>query len=103
LYFKQRAQQDRERNWDSAIATIEDGRTKLVGQAGGNSGGRMLYDVEVLAKFSVNGAEQERWIRVEQVARGLSAVQSQIGWWKGKQCFVRWKASEPERIEVEVN
>jgi hypothetical protein len=103
VYARYRTQQYREQNWDSAIATVEDVRPKLVGQIDSKYGGAMLYDVEVLARFSVGGDTQERWITVEQTPRSLDSVHFQKLTWTGKTYFVRWKPSDPHRIEIEVH
>jgi hypothetical protein len=103
VYARYRTQQYREQNWDSAIATVEDVRPKLVGQINGQYGGAMLYDVEVLARFSVGNYTQERWITVEQTPRSLDSVHFQERMWRGKSYFVRWKPPDPQRIEIEVH
>jgi hypothetical protein len=102
-YLKDRTQRYREQSWPTAIATVEDTRTKLVGQAGGIQGAGMLYSVEVLVRFYVDGSPQERWIAVEQAPRNLDSVQFQERLWRGKQCFVRWNPSNPAQIVAEIN
>jgi len=103
LYLKYRSQQYREQNWTTAIATVEDARTKLVAQVNSRYGGGMLYEVQVLAKYPVDGLPQERWITVEQTPKDLDYAQFQTRLWKGKQCFVRWKPSNPDQVVAEIN
>ena len=103
LYLKDRVQEDRERNWDSAIAMIEDVRTKPAMQVESRRGGGMLYGVQVLAKYSAGDKTEERWITVEQTPRGLGEAQLEAFRWKGKTCFVRWKPSNPEVVIAEVH
>lgn len=102
-YAKYKTQQYREENWDSAIATIEDVRTSLVSANSSQFGGRMLYDIQVLAKFSVDGAPQERWIKVDQMPENLDMAQFHERLWNGKRYVVRWKPSNLDRIVVEIH
>lgn len=103
IYARYKTQQYREQNWDSAIATVEDVRPKLVGQINTQYGGAMLYDVEVLARFPEGSAMQERWIAVEQSPRSLDSVHFQKRMWMGRSYFVRWNPSNPDRIEIELH
>ena len=102
LYIKQRAQLDREQSWSTAAATIRDTRTRLVSRTDSMYGGHMLYEVQVLATFSMNGSHQERWITVQQAPKTLSSAQFEESHWKGSQCIVRWKPSDPREIAIEV-
>jgi hypothetical protein len=99
LFFQHRRQREMEDSWVSATATIEDVRPVVVSQ-----GGRaMLYQAEVLADYSANGLEQKRWIRIERLPALLTDVEFQAFRWKGKQCVVRWKVSQPNHVIAEVN
>jgi hypothetical protein len=102
-YLRYRTQQYREENWYSAIATVKDVRTKLVSETGSQYGGAMLYQVQVLASFPVNGSIEERWITVDQVPKSLDAIHFQEYRWKGGKYFVRWKPSDPDRIVIEIH
>jgi hypothetical protein len=102
IYPRYRTQQYRQENWDSAIATVEDVRPKLVGQLNSQYGGGMVYSVEVLAKYSVDGVMQERWIPVAHSPRSLDAVYINKRMWTGNRYFVRWQPLHPDRIEIEV-
>jgi hypothetical protein len=103
LYYQHRTQQYREQNWDSAVATIEDVRMKLVGEGGSGLGGGTLYSVEVLARFAVDGTPQERWIRIEQGPESSAFAQLQARLWKGEKCFVRWNPANPDQIVAEMH
>jgi hypothetical protein len=103
FYNRYITQRNREQNWDSAVATIEDVQTKLVEMSDSRYGGVLLYSVQVLAKFAVDGVPQERWITVEQAPESLAYAQLQARMWKGERCFVRWKPSHPEQIAVELH
>jgi hypothetical protein len=102
-YVKDRAQEDRERNWASAVATVEDVRWRPAMRVESNRGGEMLYDVDVLVKYSAGEKPEERWVKVEQTPKGLGAVRFEAFRWKGKECFVRWKAEKPDEVVAEVN
>lgn len=102
LYLKQRNQLAHE-DWAAAVATVEDSRTHLVSRVDSMYGGKMLYEVQVLAAFSMNGSYQKRWITVEQPAKTLTSAQFEEAHWKGKQCIVRWNPSNPRRIAVELH
>jgi hypothetical protein len=78
-------------------------RTKLVSETGSQYGGAMLYQVQVLASFPVNGSIEERWITVDQVPKSLDAIHFQEYRWKGGKYFVRWKPSDPDRIVIEIH
>jgi len=100
-YLKQRTRVARA-NWANAAARIEDTRTRLVRQSDSKYGGRMLYQVEVLAAFSMNGSHQERWIPVEQAPKTLTSAQFEEAQWKGSKCVVRWNPSNPREMAVEL-
>jgi hypothetical protein len=85
------------------VAIVEEVRPKLVGQVNSGTGGRMLYGVEVLAKFSVNGDMHERWIKVEQTPERLEEAQLQKRLWSGKSYFVRWNPADPDQIVIDVH
>jgi hypothetical protein len=103
VYSNHRTQQYRQQNWNSAVAVVEDVRPKLVGQANGQAGGGMLYNVEVLAKFSADGKPQERWIDIEQIPRGMDSVKFQERLWKGNKYTVRWNPSNSNQIAIEIH
>jgi hypothetical protein len=103
FFVKERNRADLEKNWTRADAVIVDVRTREAARVNTSRGGAMLYDVEILAKYRVDGSDQERWIIVEQQPEGLPYAQLQAFRWKGKQCVVRWKPSEPDRIFAEVS
>ena len=51
LAVKHRTQTDRELNWSSATATIEDVRVSPVARINSQRGGAMLCELQVLAKY----------------------------------------------------
>jgi hypothetical protein len=103
FYVKQRNQLAREKGWPSAVAMIEDTRTTLVSKVDGMYGGSMLYEVQVLAAFSVNGSQQKRWITVQQAPKTLASAQFEEAHWKGTQCIVRWNPSNARHIALELH
>jgi len=102
-YLVRKSREYREQNWASADATIEDSRPQLIGQVNGQAGGEMLYEVKVLAAFSVHGNPQERWITVDQQPKSLDYATFQRRIWKGKHSFVRWKPSNPNQIVIDLH
>ena len=100
---KHRHREEIEQNWKVATALIEDVRFKKISRVETTRGGAMLYDVEVLANYTLAGTEQKQWIRVDQLPEVLSEAQFQAFRWKGKQCFVRWNITQPDKILAEVN
>jgi Protein of unknown function (DUF3592) len=103
VYLKHRAQQSREETWVTAAATIEDTRTQLAGVYNSIYGGGLSYEVDVLAKFSVDGASREEWITLSQAPKGLDSARYQAQVLKGKQCYVRWNPSHPKQTVAEIN
>jgi hypothetical protein len=99
FYLKHRVQKDREQNWNSSIATIEDVRTI----SAIDEGRAILYDVQILAKYSINGSPNERWITVQQKPQLLANAQLEAFRWKGMTCFVRWKPSDPNQVIAEIS
>jgi hypothetical protein len=89
--------------WQSATATIEDVRPVLVSHRESNFGGAMLYQLDVLVQYTADGAQQKRWMRIEQQPMSLTDTQLKIFRWKGQQCVVRWPASQPNHVIAEVN
>ena len=88
-----------ENSWESATATIEDVRPVVASQGGRG----MLYLPEVLAHYSANGLEHRQWIKIERVPESLESLHLRAFRWKGQQCVVRWKASNPEQVIPELN
>jgi hypothetical protein len=103
FYIKDRRREDMDRHWQTAIAIIEDVRQRPVSRSESARGGAMLYDVEILVRYNSNGTELKRWIRVEQRPEVLAEAELQAFRWKGKQCFVRWKSSDPSWVIAEVS
>lgn len=95
------AERHREERWHSAIAGIEDVRTKLVGQFDSKSGGYMVYDVQILAAFQVDGSRREQWVSLSQASKRLEIAEYDEAQWLGKQCIVRWDPSNPQLMVVE--
>ena len=103
FYVKHRDQVEREQTWASAIATIESVRPRLVTQIDSARGGTLLYAVDVLAKYPADGGVREQWITLSQSPKTMDTVRLQEALLTGKQCFVRWKPSDPNAIMAEVN
>ena len=102
FYVKHLHQLEREQSWASAIATIQDVRPRLVTQFDSSHGGTLLYDVDVLAQYPVDGGMQEQWITLSQSPKTMDAVRLQEFSLKGKHCFVRWKPSDLKAIVAEI-
>jgi hypothetical protein len=90
-------------NWRCATATIEEVRSKEIEQVNSARGGVLLYEVSILAKYVSSGIEHEQWIVVEQPPVTLAEVELETFRWKGQQCVVRWKLSEPSEMIAEVS
>jgi hypothetical protein len=103
LFLKQRHRQDIEANWESSIATIEDVRVQEVGLFESSRGGTMLYNVQVFAKYDVDGATKERWITIQQRPVNGAWAKLQASRWKGQKCFVRWKPGSPDQAIADVS
>jgi hypothetical protein len=103
LFLKNKHRQDVEQNWNSAAATIEDVRPRPVSTVESERGGAMLYTVEILAKYTLDGTTRERWITIDQRSETLADAQLQEFRWKGKQCIVRWKPLSPDQVIAEVS
>ena len=84
------------------MATIEDVRPRLVTQFDSPHGGILLYEVDVLAKYPVDGRVREQWITLSQSPKTMDTVRLQEFSLKGKHCFVRWKPSDPTAIVAEI-
>jgi hypothetical protein len=103
FFFRHKQREEMEQNWKSATAIIEDVRPNAVAIVDTRRGGGMLYEVAILAKYTADGADQERWITVQQQLEPLGDAQLQAFRWKGKQCIVRWKPSDPNKVIAEVS
>ncbi len=90
-------------DWTSAAATIKDTRTERLQIANWDYGGAVLYEVEMLAKYSVNGAEHEKWIALSEYPHSQSDAQLKAYLLKGKQCFVRWNPAHPDQIVADIH
>jgi hypothetical protein len=94
LHIKQRDQEIRGQTWQSAPATLIDARPILWMQAHAQSGGAMLYQVEVLDHFRSDGKQREQWITLSGTPLLLSDAQFKAYLLKGKTCIVRWRGSD---------
>jgi hypothetical protein len=101
--LRQMDQEKREQTWQSTIATIEDVRPVIVSQVESQRGGAMLYQLEILIRYTANGIPQSRWTKVPQPPMSLESAQLDAARWKGQKCFVRWRTTQPDQIEAEVN
>ncbi len=102
-YLKQIDRQRRDRDWLSATATIEDARPKVVIQGFSQGSGAMLYQVEILARYVVDGTPRVRWITVAQTPTLRADAELKSMRWKGSTCIVRWKPSDPSKIIAEAS
>jgi len=103
FYFRQKHREELEQNWVSTIASIEDVRHEQAGVIDSRMGGIILYRVAILAKYRSGGQDQERWITVDQRPTSLDSAKLLAFRWKGKQCTVRWKPSDPNNVIAEVS
>jgi hypothetical protein len=103
FFLKHRHHEDVVQNWKCETATVVDVRSKVIEQVNSVRGGAMLYEVSILAKYLSDGVNREQWIVVEQPPVTLAEVELETFRWKGQQCVVRWKLSEPDQMIVEVS
>ena len=103
FFLKHKHREDVEQNWRCATATIVDVRSKVIEQVNSARGGAILYEVSILAKYVSSGVSREQWIVVEQPPVTLAEVELETFRWKGQQCVVRWKLSEPDQMIAEVS
>ena len=90
LYDKKRQQSIREKEWASAVGLVEDARPQLAMQINSERGGTMLYRVEILARYSVDGTIREQWTTLPQMPQRFADAQLQAYLYKGKRLVVRW-------------
>lgn len=104
LYYNNRQQQMiRERDWISAVALIDDARTHVAMRVDSERGGTMLYDLDVLVKYSTKGRAREQWTTLHQHPQPLADAELQIFRLKKQQCIVRWDPADPDHIVAEIN
>jgi hypothetical protein len=102
-YLRHRHREELESNWVCAVAFIEDVHHEQAGVIDSRMGGIILYKVTILVKYRSDGSEQERWITVDQSPTSLDGAKLQAFRWKGKQCTVRWRPSDPTKVIAEVS
>jgi hypothetical protein len=103
FYLRHRHREELESNWVSAVAFIEDVHHEQAGVIDSRMGGIILYKVTILVKYRSDGSEHERWITVDQSLTSLADAKLQAFRWKGKQCTVRWRPSDPTKVIAEVS
>jgi hypothetical protein len=103
FYSQHRHREDLDRNWASAEAFIEDVRYEQASVVDSRTGGLILYRVAILVKYKSDDGDHERWITVDQRPASLAGAKLQAFRWKGKQCTVRWKPSDPNAVIAEVS
>jgi hypothetical protein len=103
LYNKHREEVQREQEWISATATIKEARTHLAIQSNSQGGGAMLYEVQILVSYPMNGVVREQWTTISQLPKLLADAQLQAHLLAEKQCIVRWPTNNPSQIVAEIN
>jgi len=103
FFVRHRQRIEIEQTWESATAVIEDVRMKPNALVNTQGDGAMLYEVAILARYRVGDSIEERWITVQQLPKLLVDAQFEAFRWKGKQCVVRWKRSNPGYVIAEVS
>jgi len=103
FYLRHRHREEMESNWVSAAAFIEDVHHEQAGVIDNRMGGIILYKVTILVKYRSDGSEHEQWITVDQRPTSLADAKLQAFRWKGKQCTVRWRPSDPTKVIAEVS
>jgi hypothetical protein len=103
FYLKHRHRQDLEQNWVRATAVIVDVRPEQIGVIDTPVQGGILYRVAILVKYQSSGKDEQRWITVDQRPTSLVGAKLQAFRWKGQQCIVRWKPSDPNKVIAEVS
>jgi hypothetical protein len=103
FYSQHKHRADLDRNWTSAEAFIEDVRYDQAGVIDSRTGGIILYRVAILVKYKSDSGGHERWITVDQSPVSISSAKLLAFRWKGKQCTVRWKPSDPNAVIAEVS
>lgn len=103
LYDNKRQQSIREKEWASAVGLVEDARPQLAMQINSERGGTMLYRVEILARYSVDGTIREQWTTLPQMPQRFADAQLQAYLYKGKRLVVRWNPHDQQHIAAEIN
>lgn len=103
LTFNHHRRTELDQTWGSAVAVIEDVRTKQLTVISNHTGSAMLYDVQILAKYVANGTSQERWITVQQFPQTFAQAQVEQVRWKGNTCYVHWKPSDLDEVFADVS
>lgn len=83
--------------WVSAPATIEDTRLRPLAKFGFEYGGKDLYEVDVLATYSVAGQVHHDWVPLTTAPAPSAAAQKAASELKGKRCSVRWDPAVPDQ------
>jgi hypothetical protein len=103
FHLQHRHREELEHNWVNAVASIEDVRHEQAGVIDSRMGGIIFYSVAILVKYRSDDQDQERWITVAQRPMSLDDAKLLAFRWKGKQCTVRWKTSDPNTVIAEVS
>lgn len=103
FFMRHKQREEMEQGWEGATAVIEEVRPTAAVLVNTNRGGGMLYEVAILAKYTADGVDQERWITVQQQLETLDEAQLQAFRWRGKQCIIRWKPSDPSKVIAELS
>jgi len=98
LVFKHR----QKTTWISVPATIEQTRLHPIARYALEYGSKDLYEIDVLASYSANGASHEDWIPLSTPPKSLAAAQSTLSTLKGKQCMIRWDPAAPDQKTADI-
>ena len=103
LHQKHRIQRERQQTWTSALATVEDVRIQPIALLDTPQHSGILYEVDILAKYAVDGSTRTQWITLSQVPKRMDDARLQALLLKGKQGWVRWKPEDTDHVIVEIN
>ena len=103
ILYEEHSFKRQQKIWTTVAAVAEDTRLHPISRYALEYGSKDLYEVDVLATYSFNGAPQKDWIPLSEPAKSLDEAKSQAASLKGKQCLVRWDPSAPEQKVVELH
>lgn len=94
---------EQQTTWKSSPTIAEDTRIRPMARFALEYGSKGLYEVDVLAAYSIDGVAHQDWAPVSGAPMPQAQAQAEATRMKGKPCTLRWNPSAPDQRTVDAD
>lgn len=102
LYQEHTFHHQQQNTWTTVPATIEDTRLHPIARFSFQYGSKDLYEIDVLATYTLNGAPRKDWVTLTEAPKPSDKATAEAAALKGKTCVLRWAPSAPDQKIAEL-